>query len=88
MRTPFGVALALATALALSFLILPIVAIFLQIPPGQLIDGMTSPAAVDALIVTLKTNLIANALILLFGTPTAYLIATRLFRGRALLDDL
>ena len=85
MRNPFAAALAVATAIALSFLILPIVAIFLQIPPAQLIDGMTSPAAVDALIVTLKTNLIANALILLFGTPTAYLIATRSFRGRALL---
>ena len=85
MRSPFAAALAVATAIALSFLILPIVAIFLQIPPGQLIEGMTAPAAVDALIVTLKTNLIANALILLFGTPTAYLIATRSFRGRALL---
>jgi len=84
-RNPFGAALAVATAIALSFLILPIVAIFLQIPPGKLIEGMTAPAAVDALIVTLKTNLIANALILLFGTPTAYLIATRSFRGRALL---
>ena len=39
----------------------------------------------DALIVTAKTTLVANALFLLFGTPTAYLIATRSFRGRALL---
>ncbi len=85
MKNPFAAALAVATAITLSFLILPIVAIFLQIPLGRLIEGMTSPAAVDALIVTLKTNLIANALILLFGTPTAYLIATRSFRGRALL---
>ena len=85
MRNPFAAALAVATALALSFLILPIVAIFLQIPPGRLIDGMTAPAAVDALVVTLKTTLIANALILLIGTPAAYLIATRPFRGRALL---
>ena len=77
MRSPFAAALALATALALSFLILPIVAIFLDIPPGRLLDGMNDPAAVDALIVTLKTTLIANALILLFGTPAAYLIATR-----------
>jgi molybdate transport system permease protein len=84
-RTPFGAALAVATAVALSFLLLPILAIFLQIPPGRLLDGMTSPAAVDALVVTLKTALVANALILLVGTPTAYLIATRRFRGRALL---
>jgi molybdate transport system permease protein len=84
-RSPFGAALAVATAVALSFLLLPILAIFLQIPPGRLLDGMTSPAAVDALLVTLKTTAVANALILLFGTPAAYLIATRRFRGRALL---
>ena len=85
MRTPFGAVLAVATAVALSFLLLPILAIFLQIPPGRLLDGMTSPAAVDALVVTAKTAIVANALILLVGTPTAYLIATRRFRGRALL---
>jgi molybdate transport system permease protein len=39
----------------------------------------------DALRVTVETNLIAMALILLFGTPTAYLLATRRFRGRTAL---
>ena len=85
MRSPFAVVLALATALALSFLILPIVAIFVEIPPGRLLDGMNDPAAVDALLVTLKTTLIANVLILVVGTPAAYLIATRSFRGKPLL---
>jgi len=84
-RSLFGAALVVATAVTLSFLLLPILAIFLQIPLGRLVDGMTDPAAVDALLVTLKTTLIANGLILLFGTPTAYLIATRSFRGRAFL---
>ena len=36
----------------------------------------------DALLVTLKTNAIAMALILLIGTPTAYLLGRRRFRGR------
>jgi molybdate transport system permease protein len=80
----FGALLVAATALALGFLLLPIAAIFLRIPPGELLDGMRSEAAVDALVVTLKTNLVANALILVVGTPAAYLIATRSFRGRAL----
>jgi molybdate transport system permease protein len=80
----FGPALAAATALALAFLLLPVVAIFLRIPPGHLLDGMRSEAATDALVVTLKTNAVANALILLLGTPAAYLIASRRFRGRAL----
>jgi molybdate transport system permease protein len=84
-RGAFGVALALATALTLSFLILPIVAIFVDIPPGELLDGMNDPAAVDALLVTLKTTLIANVVILLVGTPAAYLIATHSFRAKPLL---
>jgi molybdate transport system permease protein len=84
-RNPFAAALAVATALALSFLILPIVAIFVDIPPGRLLDGMNDPAAIDALVVTLKTTLVANALILLVGTPAAYLIATRSFRIKPLL---
>ena len=65
---PFAVALALATALTLSFLLLPIIAIFVDIPPGELLDGMNDPAAVDAL-VTLKTTLIANAASSWSGRP-------------------
>jgi molybdate transport system permease protein len=84
----FRGALVGAAALAVAFLLLPILAIFLQIPPGELLDRMGSEAAVDALLVTLKTTAVANLLILLVGTPAAYLIATRTFRARALLVTL
>ena len=49
------------------------------------LDGHDRSGRARRAVVTLKTTLIANALILLFGTPAAYLIATRAFRGRALL---
>ena len=86
--TPFGVALVGATTASLVFLALPIVAIFAELSLGELFDGLTSDIARDALRVTLETNLIAMALILVFGTPTAYLLANRSFRGRALLVTL
>jgi molybdate transport system permease protein len=73
-----------ATAVALTFLLLPLVAIFLRIPLGDLAAQLGSDAALDALVVTLETNLVAQVLILLFGTPTAYFIASHRFRGRAL----
>ena len=41
-----------------------------------------------ALVVSFKTTAIAQALILLFGTPLAYLVASRRFRGRALVVTL
>ena len=86
--TPFVVALAVATALALAFLLIPIVAIFVELSWSQFVDGITSDVALDALRVTAETNLTAMALIVLLGTPTAYLIATRRFRGRALVVTL
>ena len=76
------------TAASLVFLVLPIVAIFAELSLSALLDGLTSDVAVDALRVTLETNLIAMALILVFGTPTAYVLANRSFRGRALLVTL
>lgn len=81
-RRLFGVLLVLCLALVLAFLLIPLVAIFTRIPPGTLIAQLGSGVVVDALIVTAKTNLIAQAVILVIGTPAAYFLATRQFRGR------
>jgi molybdate transport system permease protein len=74
-----------ATVLSLCFLLIPIVAIFTELSLSELRAGLTSEVTRDALRVTVETNLVAMALILLFGTPTAYLLATRRFRGRTAL---
>jgi molybdate transport system permease protein len=77
-------AAALAAALvALAFLLLPIVAIFVHTSPGHLVDQLSNPVVGDAFVVSVKTSLIAQVLILLFGTPTAYLLATRRFPGHS-----
>ncbi len=82
-RRLFGTALALATALALVFLALPLLAIFLRVPPGHLVAQLGNRVAIDAIVVTLKANAIAQALIVLVGTPAAYLVARHRFPGRA-----
>jgi molybdate transport system permease protein len=74
----------LASVVALTFLVLPILAIFIHVSPGRLIDQLSNPVVGDALLVSFKTTLIAQALVLLFGTPTAYLLASRRFPGRSL----
>jgi molybdate transport system permease protein len=84
----FGVGLILALALVLAFLLIPILAIFLRISPGDLFGQLGSEVALDALIVTAKTTVIAQAIILLLGTPAAYLLATRRFRGRSVVITL
>jgi molybdate transport system permease protein len=80
-----GVGLFIVLAgLTLAFLVLPIVGIFVHTTPGKVIGQLSNPVVYDAFIVTLKTSLIAQALILVFGTPTAYLLATRRFTGHSL----
>jgi len=70
------------------FLVLPVAAIFLRVPPGKLLHQLSSGVVTDALIVSAKTSVIAQALILVFGTPLAYLLASRRFRGRELVITL
>jgi molybdate transport system permease protein len=77
-----------AAVVALVFLVLPVVAIFTRVPPGHLVRLLSNPVVTDALVVSFKTTAIAQALILLFGTPLAYLLASRSFPGRTLLVTL
>ena len=80
----FPVLLALALAAALTFLTLPVVAIFVDSSPGALIDSLGEPGALDALWLSLRCTAAALAIILVVGTPAAYMLATRSFRGKAL----
>jgi molybdate transport system permease protein len=84
----FEAALRIAATLVVAFLLLPVIAIFLRVPLGDLVSQLSSDVVRDALRVTVKTNLVALAFVLVLGTPTAYLIATRSFRGRALVLTL
>jgi molybdate transport system permease protein len=74
-----------AAAVALTFLTLPVIAIFLRVSPTTLVHELNDPVARDALVVSLRTSALAQALVVVLGTPTAYLLATRRFRGRNVL---
>jgi molybdate transport system permease protein len=83
-RAAFQVAIAAALALALTFLTVPIVAIFVDRPLGDVLGSLGEPGALDALWLSLRTSAAALAIIVVVGTPAAYFLATRRFRGRAL----
>jgi len=87
-RAWFQALLMAALALAVGFLSLPVVAIFVDTSPGELIGSLDDPGSLEALRLSLEATLIALAVILAVGTPAAWLLATRRFRGRALLETL
>jgi molybdate transport system permease protein len=80
----FNALLALAAGVALAFLALPLIALFTEVPLRSVPDLLRDPAVRDAIAVTLRTNLVANVLIVVIGTPVAFLLATKRFRGRVL----
>ncbi len=84
----FRIVLVLALAAVLSFLTLPLVAIFVNTSPGDLISSLGKPESREALWLSLRTSVAAVAIIVVFGTPAAYLLATRSFRGRELVTTL
>jgi molybdate transport system permease protein len=87
-RRAFAVTLWAALAVAVLFLALPLLALFLRVPPDELVAQLGSERARDALRVSLTTSLVAHLLIVGIGTPAAYLLATRAFRGRLLVISL
>jgi len=87
-RTAFAGLLFVCLCLVLAFLTLPIVAIFTDTSPGALISSLGKQGSLDALWLSLKTSLAALLIIIVIGTPAAYLLATRNFRGRSVVMTL
>jgi molybdate transport system permease protein len=69
-------------AVVMAFLLLPIVALFTYQPVHTLINGFGTKVATDAILVSLKTSVIAFVLMVGLGTPFAYILARSRFRGR------
>jgi molybdate transport system permease protein len=74
---------AAALAAALAFLALPVLAIFLDTSPLALVRSLGEEGALDALRLSLLCSLAAAAIIVVVGTPAAWLLATRRFPGRS-----
>lgn len=81
-RRWFPALLGVATAAVVLFLTVPVVAIFVDTSPARLIESLGDEGAREALWLSLRTTALAMAIIVAVGTPAAYLLATRRFRGR------
>jgi len=76
-----------ALPLILLFLI-PIVMLFTRISPQAILENLGERAVLQAIGISFKTTLISLSLILLLGTPLAYLMGRHQYRYKKLLDTL
>jgi molybdate transport system permease protein len=87
-RRWFAAGLVAALSVTLLFLVLPVVAIFVDTGPIDLLSSLGDEGALEALRLSLLCSTAAVALIVVIGTPAAYFLATRRFRGRAAIVTL
>ena len=80
--------MAFAAGVCVAFLSLPLLALLLRVPLDTLFTYLQDPLVTNALQLSAISSLCTIALILLFGTPLAYLLARSNFRGKRLLDTL
>lgn len=67
---------------------LPLLALLLRLDLADLRQNLASPTVARALSLSLATATVTALCALLLGTPLAYLLARRTFRGRRLIDTL
>jgi molybdate transport system permease protein len=81
--------LAVLTAPLILFLGLPVVVLVARaLIGGGLQVALTSRVVLDALALSLATTAVSLGLTLAFGTPLAYLLARRAFRGRSIVETI
>ena len=84
-----NVLLILGATCFLLIILLPIVAIFARvIPSGTIGQTLGRPIVVDALRLSAITTTTTLGLALFLGTPLAYLLARRRFRGQSVIESL
>lgn len=79
------VTLSILIAVAVGFLFLPLVSVFLSMPPTVMWHDLNTPIAYTALALSIKTSLMAVVLMVVLGLPTGYWIAKGKFSGRQML---
>lgn len=70
----------------LVILALPVVSLVVRLSPGALWHELRQPVILAALRLSVVTSAAATVLVVLLGLPMAYLLATREFRGKRLVQ--
>jgi molybdate transport system permease protein len=88
MGLPFRLLLGFAVAGLVLLLGLPLASVLVRVPPAELLSRMSEPALLEALRLSLVSSAAATGLVVVLGLPVAYLLATRAFPGKRLMEVL
>ena len=80
--------LAALLILAMAFIALPVIALFLKSPLDTTLRSLHDPMVLDALRLSLTTSTITTMIVFIIGTPIAYVNARFHYFGKELVDSL
>ncbi len=80
--------MSVALAILLGLLAVPIVSLVVRLPPGALWRQLGQPVVFQALRLSVETSVATTVLVVVLGLPMAYLLATRDFRGKRIVQTL
>lgn len=72
----------------LLFFLVPIVVLFIQTTPRRILTSLSDPQVYQALGVSFKTTLISLGIVLILGTPVAFLLGRFQFRLKSVMETL
>jgi len=81
-------ATAILLILAMSFIALPVASLFLKSPLDTTLKSLHDPVVIEALRLSLMTSTLTTALVVIMGTPIAYVSARFNYFGKEIADTL
>lgn len=75
-------------AVAVFFIAVPIVGIFLRVGVGGLVEAWEDDNALQAIVLSMGAAFFATVLSILFGVPLAYFLARKNFFGKSLIESI
>jgi molybdate transport system permease protein len=80
--------LGLLLTIAMAFIALPVIALFLRSPLESILAAMQDPVVLEALRLSLMTSSITTIVVVMMGTPIAYVSARFNYFGKEIADSL
>ncbi len=80
--------LVLLICLTMAFIALPVASLFLKSPMDATLRSLHDPLVIDALRLSLMTSTLTTAIVVIMGTPVAYVNARFHYPGKEIVDSL
>ncbi|MCD1294289.1 molybdate ABC transporter permease subunit [Methanocella sp. CWC-04] len=86
--TPASLIVSLIFAIIIIYISLPVVSLFIKTSPESFISSLNEPVVIEALKLSFLTTIATTIIVIIIGTPVAFINARYRYPGKELVDTL